>query len=241
MNLLITSKKRIPREKEQELMPTCRINPTLQGRTAILAMFAFHCWMPLALLAIEVDDLAGRSYEECEQVVEALVEERDAKIRKLLDIVNDGKNPPRNDIIYAIRLLGHYRAVEAVSPLVELISEPAGQRPIATEHLENGAVSLHFAPLVTTVGLKHHRKLSKEAHQALVRIGKPAVPALLDALCAEVDGQQTFLHALVEIEGASHAEYLLLETYINSSNPALPSSRLLSVLRKLRKWETISE
>lgn len=241
MKFVITSQKQISIEHAQGLMQTGRINPTLQPRTALFAMIAFHCWISFPLLAIEVDDLAGGSYKNCEQVVEALVEERDTKIRKLLDLVNDGKHPPRNDIIYAIKLLGHYRAVEAVSPLVELISEPAGQQPIPIEHFEDGAVSVRFAPVVTTLGLKHHRKLRKEAAQALTRIGKPAVSALLHALCTEVDGQQTLLRALVEIEGASRAEYLLLETYIDFSNPELPSSRLLNVLRKLRKWETNSE
>lgn len=152
------------------------------------------------------------------QAKRALIEERRTRIQALIRIVErpvKGREPfygntPRN---HAIELLGRYRAAEAVSCLADWLHPREGQDLTRTE--------LMAVPF---------------AGYALIRIGLPSVPAVLEELKRRDDPLvvgNPCLRVLVAIKGAEETERLL-KSELEKDLPEGQRKRLEAALARLK-------
>jgi hypothetical protein len=159
-----------------------------KNRVLVLALvFICSCGSFAALLRGEAEKdgrqwqrlLAGPTEKDWDRAAEMVTEERRASIAELMRVASSPKTD--NEPFYgssarntAIALIGQLRAPEAVPALAQLLSAKAGQSV-----LRDGLSSL------------------SPAGKALVDIGMPAVPAVLDILAAvgvSSEDKGTYVH-----------------------------------------------
>ena len=167
---------------------------------------------PLDLLKSRDDAARQRAYA-------ALLGERQETIRGLLQIIDNPQSPvqqwinsgtPEN---LAIRALGEMRAVEAVPSLIKWADPPKGGFVIDDITAANGGF----------------------AARALVLIGKPADPALLDVLRQDT-GKPIWgisLSILKEIEGVRCSEVILEDAIAKEKDPTA-KAHLQAALKKVQ-------
>jgi hypothetical protein len=142
-------------------------------------------------------------------------------ISSLVGIIND-KSPDAQWLLgdstesLAIRVLGEFRAVEAVPALVKWATPPEGGYQVW---------GLQISPESTP------------AVQALVKIGKPAEPALLDALRLKPEKPiwEISLGILKKIEGPKCAAIILEEAIAKEAADAPAKEHLQAALKKLKE------
>ena len=113
----------------------------------------------------------------------------------------------------ALSILGDMRAAEAVPHIVKWLRPQGGQ-----------------------LGIEDHPDRFSPAAKALVKIGKPAVPALIALIETEGDEyplKESLSTLLSEIDGKECAELVLRQALTKQSN-AQSKQRIESALRKLR-------
>lgn len=148
-------------------------------------------------------------------------EERKQLVQKLMDILDSTNSDEVK--VYAVVVLGEYRASEAVPDLVHHL-----------EWDEKGAFG-SGGPSLWAPGVREEEELTCPVSSALMNIGLPAIPALLNRI-TETDDSTTmdrYLRLCRAIEGAEVTQFRLQGLLERASDQNL-KDRIQSALDTLK-------
>ena len=166
-----------------------------------------------------IENLSSADFIVRENAYKKLTAQRQQMISNLLNILKQKGSDPRERMLpefgssleLTIRLLGEFRAVEAISELIKIID---------------------YAPL-----LKEDLPLDRRypAVRALIEIGDPSIPIVMDELAKTSVPLRSKLCALVikEIETKDIGE-ILIENAIKNETDSKRKANLQSVLQYLK-------
>lgn len=165
-----------------------------------------------------VDDLRSNDPKVRDSAVDELLNSRKAMIDQLLPLVDPDNSRQYSDDTRcaAAYLLGELRAVEAVPVLSKAMRDPPGRKMIES-------ISRYDAPIFT----------------ALVKIGRPAVPAMIENLENSENVNIRHDSALVIghiLGGTKHLLELLDKLIKAEEQKAIPKSDVLDRLKSVRQW-----
>jgi len=128
-----------------------------------------------------IERLGDADVDARQQAVDALVERGESSVPALLRAVREGRNHTRNGAAHALRRLGR-RAAEAAQPLLVALRDEDEDLASAAAYALGGIARGDASLVHTLLDAVHTWNDFSFAAQALVGVGRAAVPDIVDAL-----------------------------------------------------------